>query len=348
VTSTAELLDAARADVDRRWLPSCQIAVARDNELLVFETFGAATDETQYCIFSCTKPIVASAVWHLIGDGLVDVARPASAYVPELAANDLGSVTVEQVMLHTSGFPNAPMPPLEGGDPVRRRARFAQWTSEWQPGTRFEYHAGSAHWVLVDLIERVSGLDFRDFVEQRVTKPLGLPRLLGIPADEQGNVAAFVHVGEGRDENLSQLDDPAIRAVGVPGGGAIMRAADLALFYQGLLHNPGELWDAAVLEDVTTIVRCVFPDNLLQVPVNRSLGLVIAGDDGQHFMRYGSFGQANSPRSFGHAGAHGHVGWADPETGLSFAYTTNGIDTDLMREGIRGVRLSNIAAGLSV
>jgi CubicO group peptidase (beta-lactamase class C family) len=346
VTTIAELLDTARADVDSGWLPSCQLAVARDNELLAFETFGAATDDTQYCIFSCTKPIVASAVWQLIGDGVLDVTRPASAYVPELTANDLGAVTVEQVMLHTGGFPNAPMPALEGGDPVRRRARFAQWKSEWEPGTRFEYHAGSAHWVLVDVIERLSGLGYRDFVEQRVTKPLDLPRLLGIPEDEQANVAPFVQVGEGSDEMVTALDEPAIRAIGVPGGGAIMRAADLARFYQGLLHNPGGLWDAAVLADATSNVRCVFPDNLLQVPVNRTLGLVVAGDDGQHFMRYGSFGPANSPRSFGHAGAHGHVGWADPETGLSFAYVTNGIDADLLREGIRGVRLSDIAAGL--
>jgi CubicO group peptidase (beta-lactamase class C family) len=139
-----------------------------------------------------------------------------------------------------------------------------------------------------------------------------------------------------------------MRAVGVPGGGAIMRASDLALFYQALLHNPGGLWDAGVLHDATTNVRCDLPDNLLQVPVHRTLGLVLAGDDGKHFMRYGSFGPANSPRSFGHAGAHGHVGWADPETGLSFAYCTNGIDGDLMREGIRGVKLSDLAAGLSV
>jgi len=347
VTTIAELLAAARADVDSGWLPACQLAVARDNELLVFETLGAATDANRFCIFSCTKPIVSSAVWLLIGDGVLDITEPASTYVPELAANDLGAVTVEQVMLHTAGFPNAPMPALEGGDAARRRARFATWRSEWEAGTRFEYHAGSAHWVLVDLIERLSGIDYRDFVEQRVSTPLGLPRLLGIPEAEQANVAPFVHVGEGRDELVTALDDPAVRAVGVPGGGAIMRAADLALFYQGLLHNPGGLWDPAVLEDVTTNVRCVLPDNLLQVPVNRTLGLVVAGDDGQHFMRYGSFGQANSPRSFGHAGAHMHVGWADPETGLSFAYATNGIDTDVMKEAVRGLRLSNLAAALT-
>ncbi len=185
------------------------------------------------------------------------------------------------------------MPGLDGADPERRRARFAQWRSEWEPGTRFEYHAGSAHWVLADLIERVTGTDFRDFVEQRVTRPLGLPRVLGIPEDEQGDIAPLVRVGDGTDQQVMLLDEPSARAMGAPGGGAIMRAADLALFYQALLHNPEGLWDAAVLDDATTNVRCVLPDNLLQVPVNRTLGLVVAGDDGQHVMRYGSFGQAN-------------------------------------------------------
>src|SRR5262249_33686407 len=149
----------------------------------------------RYCIFSCTKPIVASAVWLLIGEGSVDITQPASAYVPELVATELADVTIEQMMLHTSGFPNALMPGLDGDDPERPRARFPDWTLEWEPGTRFEYHAGSAHWVLVALIERVTGVDFRDFIEQRISRPLGLPRLLGIPLDEQGNVAPLVYVG---------------------------------------------------------------------------------------------------------------------------------------------------------
>ena len=127
-----------------------------------------------------------------------------------------------------------------------------------------------------------------------------------------------------------------------------MHAADLARFYQGLLRNPGGLWDADVLHDAKTNVRCVFPDNLLQVPVNRTLGLVLAGDDGQHFMRYGSFGVSNSPRSIGHAGAHMHIGWGDPDTGISFAYCTNGLDSDVMKEGARGVNLSGIAAALTI
>ena len=352
MTSLDELLNAARADVSSGWLPSCQLAVARDGELVAFETFGAATNDTRYCIFSCTKPIVAAAAWLLIGDGLLDPARRVAEYAPEFAANGKDAVTVEQVMLHTAGFPNAQMKEVDGADAVRRRVTLAKWELEWEPGTRFEYHGTSAHWVLVDLIERLGGVDFRDFIAQRVCAPLGLPRLLGIPEGDQAGIAPLVHVGEGSldapvDAHIGRMNQAEIRAAGVPGYGATMRAADLALFYQGVMRNPGGLWDPDVLHDVTTNVRCTFPDNLMQVPVNRTLGLVVAGDDGQHFMRYGSFGVANSPRSIGHAGAHMQVGWGDPESGISFAYCTNGIDRDVMKEGARGVNLSGIAAALT-
>ena len=321
VSRLQELLDAARADVESGWLPSCQLAVARDGEIVAFETFGDATNDTRYCIFSCTKPIVASAVWLLIAEGLLDVSLPVAAYVPEFGGRGKDAVTVEQVMLHTAGFPNALMTFGDGADAERRRERFAEWTLEWEPGSRFEYHATSAHWVLADLIERLSGEDFRDFVERRVCKPIGLPRLLGIPRGDQDSIASLERVGDAPlDESpvedlIMSLDLPDARAAGVPGGGGIMRAADLALFYQALMRNPGELWNVDVLHDAMTNVRCVFPDNLMNVPVNRTLGLVLAGDDGQHFARYGSFGVANSPRSVGHTGAHMQVGWADPTTG---------------------------------
>ena len=82
---------------------------------------------------------------------------------------------------------------------------------------------------------------------------------------------------------------------------------------------------------------------MIGVASNRSLGLGIAGDDGNAVFRQ-NFGRTASPRTFGHAGAGGQIAWADPETGLSFVYFTNGLDANVIREGRRGVALSSRAA----
>jgi len=349
VTTIDQLFSEAQAHVDAGRVPACQVAVGLGGRVAAFATFGAATDETRFCIFSATKPMVASVVWLLLGDGLVDPYDPISWYVPELATAGLGEVTLEQVLLHTGGFPNAPMTDAEGADPTRRRARFATWSPEWEAGTRFVYHAGSAHWVLADLIDRLTGRDYRDVLEERVCRPLGLPRVLGLAADSQQDIATLTQLDARADpDETLRFNDVAVRMAGNPGGGAFMTAADLALFYQGVLHNPGGLWDETVLHDVTTHVRCTCEDPMLGVGVNRTRGLVLAGDDGNHEMRYAIFGRGCSPGAFGHAGAHAQVAWADPATGISFTYLANAIDADPMRSGIRANRLATIAADLSM
>ncbi len=349
MTTIDALFDEARAQVDAGLTPACQLAVGHGGEVVASATFGDATDETRFCIFSATKPLVASVIWLLLAEGHLDPAAPLGDLVPELGAGGLGAVTLDEVLLHTSGFPNAPMTEIEGADPTLRRARFASWRLEWAPGSRFEYHPGSAHWVLADLIERCTGEDHRDVLERRVCQPLGLPRVLGLAPSAHGDLAPVVPVDAASDgDGTLRMNDPAVRQAGGPGGGAFMTAADLARFYQGLLYNPGGLWDSEVLRDATTRVRCTFDDPLLGVPVNRTRGLVVAGDDGQHELRYAIFGKACSPGSFGHAGAHGQVAWADPASGLSFAYLTSAVDADPMRSGIRANRLASLAAQLDL
>ncbi len=335
--------------VDTGRVPSCQVAVGHLGAVVAFETFGVPTNTTRFCIFSATKPIVASVVWLLIGDGLADPSERIARYVPELDAAGLGDVTLEQVLLHTAGFPNAPMATLEGADPERRRARFATWRLEWPPGSRFEYHAESAHWVLADMIDRLTGRDYRDVLEDRVCAPLGLPRVLGLPADAQHDLAPLVPLTENAETDpLLRFNDPAVRAAGNPAGGAFMTAADLVRFYQGLLHNPHNVWDPAVLRDATANIRCTFDDPMLGVSANRTIGLVVAGDDGNHELRYAIFGRGCSPASFGHAGAHAQVAWADPASGTSFAFLSNAIDDDMMASGARANRLATIAADLAL
>ena len=356
-----DLLDRARREVDDGNLPSCQVALARGGELEVFETFGDASDDSRYVVFSCTKAFVAGAMWALIGDGAVDERDRVVDHIPEFAPNGKDVITVEQVMLHTSGFPHAPLGPPDWFTRAGRVARFAQWRLNWEPGTAYEYHPTSAHWVLAEIIERVTGTDYRDVVQQRVTDPAGLPRVLGIPESEQAGITDFVlrgepsspdaleaaigirelPVGEVTDETLMMICQPENRALGVPGAGGVMRAADLALYYQAIIHDDGTIWDPAVLADATGNVRNTFVDPMVRTPTSRTLGLVTAGDDGLAAVR--GFGHTTSARAFGHGGAAGQIAWGDPESGLSFGYCTNGNDLDVLRQWRRGVALSSRA-----
>jgi CubicO group peptidase (beta-lactamase class C family) len=359
--AVADLLARAQRDIDEGHIPSCQLAFAREGRIALWVTLGDAAPESRYVIFSSTKPVVAGAVWILMGEGAIDVSSRVADIVPEFASNGKDAITVEQVLLHTSGFPSAPFDPLDWDDRDRRVARFASWRTNWEPGSRFEYHPTSAHWVLAELIERVSGVDFREFVRTRVIEPLGLTGLqLGVPAAQQGDINDLVPRGspaspdeleavlgirelpvtEVTTESLMTFNDPAVRAVGVPGGGGVSTAADLALYYQALLHDPLATWSPDVLADVTATVRNSFPD-YMGTPANRTRGLVVRGDDERSGLR--GMGRTVSPRTFGHNGAGGQIAWGDPESGVSFCYLTNGIDEHELRQWRRGAAIANRA-----
>lgn len=92
---------------------------------------------------------------------------------------------------------------------------------------------------------------------------------------------------------------------------------------------------------VTTPRTGDLTDQTTGVKINRGLGVVIAGDEKRNLR---GFGHTNSPTTFGHQGAGGQLAWADPETGLSFVYLTNGHDRNRIREARRGISISNRAA----
>jgi len=360
------LRERARREIDAGLLPSCQLALAFENEIVESCTFGAvpAGDATRYVIFSATKAVVAAAIWQLLGEGRLALGDPVAKHIPEFATNGKDVVTLEQLLLHTAGFPRAPLAPPAWETRAGRLAAFARWRLNWEPGTRFEYHATSAHWVLAELLERLDGVDYRAAVATRVMAPLGLARLrLGVAPAEQADVARVELVGEPptsaeweaalgisgwdpgevTDAALAGFARPEVVAVGVPGAGGVSDAADVALFYQALLHDPRRLWDPAVLADATGRVHTTLPDlQLGGIPTSRGLGVVLPAVDGRAALR--GFGHGHSPRTFGHNGAGGQLAFVDPASGISFAYLTNGIDRHLLRQARRGVSIATRAA----
>jgi len=357
----------ARRDIDEGRLPACQVALALDGEVLVNETFGDAGPDTRFTIFSATKPFIASMVWQLLAEGALATDQRVAELIPEFGSHGKDAVTLDHVLQHTAGFPRAPLGPPRWETHEGRRQAFADWRLSWEPGSQYEYHPTSAHWVLAELVHVVTGMDHTDALRTRVLEPLGLSSfVLGPAPDQQTGIADLVltgepaspdeieaalgvreiPVGEVTDESLMNLNDPSARAVGLPGGGGISTAADVALFYQALLHDPKELWDPKVLHDATSVVRNPLPDPFLGHPANRTRGLIVAGDDGRSNVR--GLGRTVSPRAFGHNGAAGQVAWADPATGLSFCYLTNGRDRHVLREHRRTTAVSSLAAVCAV
>lgn len=355
----AALIARAKRDVDDGKLPSCQIGVARHGELEVFETFGAPPT-SRYLTFSVTKAFNAALAWVAMGDGLLSDTTRVADVIPEFATNGKDAVTVEHLLTHTAGFARAPMRPEEGADPAARIERMATWRLDWEPGTRTEYHATSAYWALATVVERLLGGDHRDLFAARVAGPLGIPGLtLGAPPEAQDDVRRLEvvdtsdaagsggpglgdHVAETSENLLLRYNEPDVLAAGVPGAGAVASAADVALFYQALLDPPADVFDPPVIADATTHVRNTLVDELLQCPANRTLGLVVAGDDG--YALYRGFGRSAGPRSFGAMGVGGQIAWADPDTGLSFCYLTNGLDADVMGSFQRSAKIAGLAA----
>lgn len=354
-----QLVERIQRDVDAGFIPAGQVALAIDGEVVFEQAFGSATPDTRFCFFSATKPFTAAAVWVLLGRGELDERLPVTTWFPEFGATGKADITLEQVMLHTAGFPTAPMGPNAWGSRATRTEKMASWRLTYEPGTQFIYHPTAAHWVLGEIIESVTGMDYRDAIEQLVTTPLGLPRIVGIPLDQQQDIAPLQLIGdpaapdeleaafgvrelpatEVTDEAVTRFNEPVTREVGIPGGGGFGRAHDLAAFHQALLHDT-TVFKSELLADVTGRVRNRLPDPT-GVPANRSLGLILAGDDGRANVR--GFGRTVSPRTFGHNGAGGQIAWGDPESGLSLGFVTSGYD----RHEIRGPKRTTAIGSLA-
>ena len=364
VEKVEALLQRAGKEVDDGLLPAAQLAIAREGEVVLQQSYGSAQDDSLICVFSATKAITSAAAWLLFQQGELAEEERVADIVPEFATKDKDYITVGQLFSHTAGFPHAPFAPLDWDDKDKRYARFAKWWLNWDPGSRFEYHASSSMWIIAEIIERRSGETYRDFVRSQVIEPLQLQDLyVGLPTPQNPRALPCVYVGEAMtpqeykdlgmrvppetevtESAILSFNTPEVRAVGVPGGGAFATASAMTLFYQALLHggnSHASPWSMQTLLDARRVRSGDFTDLLFKKPANRALGVIISGDKSRNFR---GFGKTNSPEAFGHNGAGGQLVWADPATGISFTYLTPGHDRNSVRQGSRGVAISSLAA----
>jgi CubicO group peptidase (beta-lactamase class C family) len=315
--------------------PGAQIALARDGKLALFRTFGdaridparvAARDDTLWLLYSNTKVVTACAVWVLAEQGALRFTDRVAEHVPGFEANGKGDITIVQLLSHQGGFPNADVPAAAWDDHELLRRAVCGFTLEWTPGSRVHYHGRAAHWVAAVLIESLTKTDYRAFIREQVIEPLGLGQELfvGLPDAEHARAVDMHEPGPGGPVQRAEENNAPFRRAGTPGGGGYASARAMAAFYQMLVAggtlNGKRLLSTRMVQYVTRSVTGDRVDGYMGMPMHRALGPHVRGTT--ETIR--GLGSIASPRTFGHGGVGSSYCWADPDSGVSFAYLTNG------------------------
>src|SRR6185437_1441659 len=189
-----------------------------------------ASGDTLFLLFSQTKVLTSAAVWTLIEEGKLSFMDRVADHLPEFARRGKGEITLHQVMTHQGGFPSGDVTQATWTDHARMRAEVCDFSLDWTPGTRLQYHPRAAHLTQAMVIEAATGRDYRDVIRDNVLAPLGLAKdiFVGVPEAQQER-CADTYAKEARDNS------PEFRAAGLPSGGGFATARGMAAFYQVLL-----------------------------------------------------------------------------------------------------------------
>ena len=316
--------------------PGAQIALARRGQLALTASFGdartepkrvAAADDSLWLLYSNTKVITACGVWILVEQGALSFTDTVAAHLPGFEANSKGEITIVQLLTHQGGFPNAVIPDAVWTDHDLLRRTVCNFTLEWTPGSKVQYHGAAAHWVAAALIEAKTKTDYRDFIRENVAAPLGLANELfvGLP-DAQHGRAVDMHEPstDGTRQVLRAESNTAeFRRAGVPGGGGYATARAMASFYQMLAQggtlNGVRLLSPRTVQYVTRNFTEERVDLNMGMPMHRGIGPHVRGTT----PGIRGLGSLASPRTFGHGGVGSSYCFADPDSGVSFAYLSN-------------------------
>jgi CubicO group peptidase (beta-lactamase class C family) len=316
--------------------PAAQFAVARHGKLALFSTVGdahldprrePARPDTLWLLYSNTNVITASAVWTLVERGALAFTGPIPPPTCRASRPTAGDITVLQLLSHQAGFPNATVPPAAWDDHELLRRTVCGFTLEWTPGSRLHYHGATAHWTAAALIEAITKSDYRTYIRENVIEPLGLGDELyvGAPDAVHGRCVDMHEPSADGTRQVKRADEnmAAFRRAGVPGGGGFATARAMAAFYQMLVAggklNGVRLFSPRLVQYVTRNVTGDRVDAYMGMPMHRGLGPHLRGTTDT--IR--GLGALASPRTFGHGGVGSSYCWADPDSGVSFAYLTN-------------------------
>lgn len=303
--------------------------------------------DTPTTIFSCTKGLVSVLAARLVQEGRLDYDAPVSRYWPEFAAAGKETVTVGQALSHQAGL-SAPRADLSEDDIVdweRVVSVLAEQEPLWPLGTGYQYHALTHGWLAGEVIRRVTGKSVGTYFRELITAPLGVDAWIGLPdalADKPAHIRVSpplldlwaeeakkpapnwpyraMTLGHALPVDLvsetSGFNKHRIRAAEIPGAGGIATAEALATMWSSVVKS-------------TRGVRLLDDESIALATVPQSQGQAVFDGD-PPYSRWGYGFQLDSEARrylgdacFGHDGAGGQVGFADPQRRIGFGFVTN-------------------------
>jgi CubicO group peptidase (beta-lactamase class C family) len=308
--------------------------------------------DTLVNVYSTTKGMTAICALQLVERGELDLEAPVADYWPEFAAAGKAEIPVRWLLTHQAGVPalREPLPAEALYDWERMTSALAAQQPWWKPGTRHGYHALTYGHLVGELIRRISGKSVGSWFREHVAEPLEADFHIGLgpehetrTSDIHGGMRPAAQVA--RDlrgpigDFLRDMGDPATltgavfgnpslsdlsvnsrawRAAEIPAANGHGTARSLARIY-GALARGGELDGVPILEPATleaaTQEQVFGPDVVLGgMPMRFGLGFM---------LRHDLMPLSPNPRAFGHPGAGGSIGMADPDARVGFGFTPN-------------------------
>ncbi len=298
------------------------------------------TTETPICQYSASKAVTAMLIHLLAERGEINLLDPVCHYIPEFSTNGKHDTSLYHVLTHQSGFPKLPSH-LESENIFKKGVllnALCEAEADTKAGNTQAYHAITGGVILGEIIERVSGMDIRDFLRKNITEPLNMTHFnygatanefdeiatnysTGLPVIFPMNILVDRALGMDWDGVVDISNTPAFYKEAVPAGNLIATANDMSRFYQ-LLLNGGEL-DGVRIFHPDTVHRSVMNptdaqlDATMLVPMRYSAGHML-GDS-----PIGLWGP-DTENAFGHVGFINTFCWADPDRNISVSLQTTG------------------------
>ena len=298
------------------------------------------TRDTIVNLFSVGKAVTAICAHRLVEAGRLDLDAPVARYWPEFAQAAKERVLVRHFLTHQAGLPAIaqPLPPGAWAEWDAMTAALAAQAPWWEPGMGHGYHVNTQGFLIGEVVRRVAGQSIGTYLRESLATPAGIDFHIGLgpehdercadflppapsPAREDLSELALMRLNAYRNPgNLSGMgivNTRAWRGAEVPSTNGHGNARAVARLYSALAGD-GRLDGGHVLAP-ETIAHAITdqangPDIVLERPTRYGLGFQLTMPE----RRLGP-----NPRAFGHFGAGGSLGFADPDARVAIGYAMN-------------------------